>query len=829
MEAACFAAGIPWLPFDFENVRDIAAWETRQKERLGNKSGKAAVMLLARLISLKLPFAAKLTQDWLETGVGFEGEAAADKGLDFLNILRDYVAASAPVDWLEAFDASLEAFGGGEQRVVVHVGRPETLDMALRRDFVRLARLRDRVTVVFSCEEGAEAHPEAEVPGAKVHEVYSCGTSFLALPDLKEAVTTALDGVVDLPDGFFKLLLEHSKGHAGALARKLGDLLDAKVLEWDSRMSGFRLARGLDDPELIPHFDLSVERKLEEFLNGNRENAVEIERFMTTAALCPDRLPVDGVLALCGDIDKDAVLDSLDEAFPEGFLFEDTGYGAKEFAEGQLVYRWTNPVAVHVLRRRLSPEEIRERASALVDVLMAKSAPTRAFRYLCLQLARLGDRASLAERMEFELDWLDRTEGLEALIEELLQEGTVEATDLIAGERWLPAQTPPRVRVAILRPIWRQGKMPITPGSSPGEFALRLTEALCRAGEYDETLSILAPAIKEARKSGDRWMEYLLRNLRASVFLLMGDHSYEAEQDAIWCVSQASRFGDSIVGAAKSLLGRVYAGKGSGDLAEPLLREAILILEHWGPLELLPVSIHALGRLYRISDRYVEAEPLLKRAVEIEEQFTFETHSSAATIYELGICYQDQGKYEEAETLLKRALAITEQLQGEVHPSTAASMHELGRLYLAQGKYYAAQPLLERAIVINERFHGKVHSSTAGAKHELARLYWEQGKFVEAEALLIHALDVFRQVHGEEHRETATTAHSLGQLRHHVDDLDSAELLLSWALRVFEQTWGSGSGRTRRGASDLRDVFKALGKTAEAQELTQRFSLDPPA
>jgi tetratricopeptide (TPR) repeat protein len=63
--------------------------------------------------------------------------------------------------------------------------------------------------------------------------------------------------------------------------------------------------------------------------------------------------------------------------------------------------------------------------------------------------------------------------------------------------------------------------------------------------------------------------------------------------------------------------------------------------------------------------------------------------------------YQDQRKYEEAEPLLKRALQINEKRLGPEHPNTATSLNNLALLYQAQGKYEEAEPLLKRALQIN--------------------------------------------------------------------------------------------------------------------------------
>ena len=66
---------------------------------------------------------------------------------------------------------------------------------------------------------------------------------------------------------------------------------------------------------------------------------------------------------------------------------------------------------------------------------------------------------------------------------------------------------------------------------------------------------------------------------------------------------------------------------------------------------------------------------------------------TATTLHELARLYLFQGKYEEAEPLLQRALRINEQVLGPEHPETATTLQELAQLYLNQGKYEEAEPL----------------------------------------------------------------------------------------------------------------------------------------
>ena len=57
----------------------------------------------------------------------------------------------------------------------------------------------------------------------------------------------------------------------------------------------------------------------------------------------------------------------------------------------------------------------------------------------------------------------------------------------------------------------------------------------------------------------------------------------------------------------------------------------------------------------------------------------------------LALLYKTQGHYVQAEPLYKRALAINEKALGPDHPSTGTSLNNLAQLYSNQGRYEDAE------------------------------------------------------------------------------------------------------------------------------------------
>ena len=66
-----------------------------------------------------------------------------------------------------------------------------------------------------------------------------------------------------------------------------------------------------------------------------------------------------------------------------------------------------------------------------------------------------------------------------------------------------------------------------------------------------------------------------------------------------------------------------------------------------------------------------------------------------------------QGKYDQAEPLYRRAIEIDEKVLGKDNPDVATHYNNLAFFLYNQGKYDQAEPLYRRAIEIDEKVLGK--------------------------------------------------------------------------------------------------------------------------
>lgn len=135
------------------------------------------------------------------------------------------------------------------------------------------------------------------------------------------------------------------------------------------------------------------------------------------------------------------------------------------------------------------------------------------------------------------------------------------------------------------------------------------------------------------------------------------------------------------------------------------------------------------------SGNYTEAENHFKAA--LKQANTFGTGDSRLhfTLNNLSEVYRVQSKYAEAEPIIKRVLEIDEKSLGVDHSNIAASLSNLADNYIAQEKYSQAEPLYKRALAIWDKRLGPNHFLVGHLLKKYAELLHKLGRNHEAEIL----------------------------------------------------------------------------------------------
>jgi tetratricopeptide (TPR) repeat protein len=104
--------------------------------------------------------------------------------------------------------------------------------------------------------------------------------------------------------------------------------------------------------------------------------------------------------------------------------------------------------------------------------------------------------------------------------------------------------------------------------------------------------------------------------------------------------------------------------------------------------------------------------------------------------------YDSQERYKDAEPLYRRALQIAEKTFGPDHPHVASSLNNLGGTLVGLGNYKEAELVLVKAQAIIENTYGVAHPYVASGLENLAEFYEGTGRADEAGSLRARAQEI---------------------------------------------------------------------------------------
>ena len=94
----------------------------------------------------------------------------------------------------------------------------------------------------------------------------------------------------------------------------------------------------------------------------------------------------------------------------------------------------------------------------------------------------------------------------------------------------------------------------------------------------------------------------------------------------------------------------------------------------------------------------------------------------ASNLNNLALLLKDTNRLAEAEPLMRRALAIDEKSYGPDHPEVAIRLNNLAHLLQRTNRFTEAEPLMRRALAIDEKSYGPDHPKVAIRLNNLATL-----------------------------------------------------------------------------------------------------------
>ena len=157
--------------------------------------------------------------------------------------------------------------------------------------------------------------------------------------------------------------------------------------------------------------------------------------------------------------------------------------------------------------------------------------------------------------------------------------------------------------------------------------------------------------------------------------------------------------------------------------SEEQQRHALAEATEFANAKLVAQASSDLAQLLQDTNRFEEAELLMRRALEIDVAAFGEQHPTVATdLCNLATLLQDTNRLGEAEPLMRRMLEIDVATFGEQHPTVATDLCNLAALLQDTNRLGEAEPLMRRALEIDVAAFGKQHPTVATDLCHLATL-----------------------------------------------------------------------------------------------------------
>jgi tetratricopeptide (TPR) repeat protein len=262
--------------------------------------------------------------------------------------------------------------------------------------------------------------------------------------------------------------------------------------------------------------------------------------------------------------------------------------------------------------------------------------------------------------------------------------------------------------------------------------------------------------------------------------------------------------------------------------AEPLYRRVVEINEFVRGKDhpVVATCLNNLAALLQATNRLAEAEPLMRRALAIAEHSYGPDDPNVATcLNNLAQLLKATNRLADAAPLMRRALAIDERSYGPDHPNAARHLNNLAQLLHATNRLAEAEPLMRRALAIDEKSFGPDHPYVAIDLNNLAALLQDTNRVAEARPLYRRALAIDEKSYGPDHPQVAIRLNNLALLLMATTRFDEAEPLMRRALTIDEQSYGPDHPRVATDLNNLAQLLKDTNRLAEAEPLMRRALL----
>ena len=253
--------------------------------------------------------------------------------------------------------------------------------------------------------------------------------------------------------------------------------------------------------------------------------------------------------------------------------------------------------------------------------------------------------------------------------------------------------------------------------------------------------------------------------------------------------------------------------------SETQLRQALAEAQAHANAKLVALASINLAKLLKDTNRFEEAGPLTRQALEIDKAaFGKRHHTVARDSSDLAHLLQATNRLKEAEPMMQRALEIGDAAFGKRHPIVSVYLNNLSVLLQITNQLREAEPLMRRALEIAEATLDNQHPSVATCLNNLGQLLQDTNRLDEAEPLMRRVLEIDKAVFGEQHPAVARDLNNLATLLQGTNRLEEANPLLRRALEILDSC-GRQARHKQPHFKTVKANYKALQRAMGLDEL----------
>ena len=222
------------------------------------------------------------------------------------------------------------------------------------------------------------------------------------------------------------------------------------------------------------------------------------------------------------------------------------------------------------------------------------------------------------------------------------------------------------------------------------------------------------------------------------------------------------------------------------------------------------------------TQKYALAEKLITDLLPEAEKYP-NRHRLAELLSMLGTSYASEHKPQEAEPALKRSLEVYRSLSPLDPLGTERTELNLGNIYLDRGDYAVAEPYLTDARLLSEKTPGQPRYERGAILLHLGILREMQGHYLEAERLLNGSVDTLQADSASwSQTDLASAFYWLGGVYRLENQYSQAIEFYQKAQSLQEKLLGPNGLEVSHTLRGLGEVYQAEGQFARAAEFLNR-------